>query len=52
MMMNDMKYAVFSSNWQPGALKYNGKLAVGGFTNQERIFSKETVALFSDKRVY
>ncbi len=23
MMMNDMKYAVFSTNWQPRMLKYN-----------------------------
>ncbi len=50
MTMNEMKYAVFSANWQPGVPKYNWvNWQWAGFTNQntdqhsgpERTFSKE-----------
>ncbi len=50
MTMYDMKYAVFSTNWQPGVPKYNWvNWQWTGFTKQnrdrhsgpERTFSKE-----------
>ncbi len=37
MMMNDMKCAVFSTNWQTGVPKYNWLIwQLAGFTNQNR----------------
>ncbi len=52
--MNDMNYAVFSANWQPGMPKYNWvNWQWVGFTNQnrdrrsgpEQTFSKEMIQI-------
>ncbi len=46
--MNDMKYTVFSANWQPGVLKYNWvNWQWAGFTNQNRDWHSGPECTFS-----
>ncbi len=48
--MTEMKYAAFSSNWQPGVPKYNWvNWQWAGYTNQNRDRLSDTERTFSEE---